>query len=206
MMIKKYAVIALQKAINQGLALDESMPEKLLTLHGRTLKIIITPLNTHFFIQFTPEGLVLHEVYEGIVDTTIQSSPIGLIRLSLLPASKVRSIFNDGIQISGDVELGQQVKQVFDQIDIDWEGHLAQFTGDAIAYQLSSVIRQGLSFGQHFTESMSNNTTNFLQEEARVFPPREEITDFFNDVDELSLDVERLAAHVEKLLASHEIH
>jgi ubiquinone biosynthesis protein UbiJ len=198
-MIKKYALIALQKAINHALSLDESMPTKLAEIGERTLKIIITPLNVTFYIQFTEYGIVLWDVYKGIVDTTIQSSPIGLIRLSILPASKVRSLFNDDIKISGDVELGQQVKQFFDQIDIDWEGHLAQFTGDAIAYQLGSFVRNGMAFTQRVDKSLRKNLTGYLQEELRAFPSQEEVNDFFNDVDELTLQVERLEAHVNQL-------
>lgn len=198
-MIKKYALIALQKAINHALSLDESMPAKLATLDERVLKMIITPLNISFYLKFTKEGIILTDVYEGVIDTTIESSPIGLIRLSFLPASKVRSLFNENIKISGDVELGQKVKQLFDQIDIDWEGHLAQFTGDAIAYQLGSFVRAGLTFKQNLNQSIRQNMTDYLQEEIRAFPSREEINDFFNDVDELSMQVERLAAHVNQL-------
>lgn len=198
-MIKKYALIALQKAMNHALSLDESMPAKLATLDERVLKMIITPLNISFYLKFTKEGIILTDVYEGVIDTTIESSPIGLIRLSFLPASKVRSLFNENIKISGDVELGQKVKQLFDQIDIDWEGHLAQFTGDAIAYQLGSFVRAGLTFKQNLNQSIRQNMTDYLQEEIRAFPSREEINDFFNDVDELSMQVERLAAHVNQL-------
>ena len=198
-MIKKYSLLALQKAMNHALALDESMPAKLSLLNGRVLKLVVTPLNFSFFMTFTDGELKLLEQSTAPIDTTIQSSPLGLIRLSLLPASKVRSLFNDQIIISGDVELGQQVKQLFDQIDIDWEGHLAQFTGDAIAYKLGSFIRDGLAIKQRVRESMNNNISEYLQEELGAFPPREEINDFFNDIDELALDVERLSAHINQL-------
>lgn len=198
-MIKKYSLLALQKAIHHALTLDESMPAKLNALNGKVLQLIITPLHFVFFILFIDGEIQLREAYEGSIDTTIQSSPLGLIRLSLLPASKVRSLFNDNIIISGDVELGQQIKQLFDQLDIDWEGHLAQFTGDAIAYKLGSVVRQGIAFKQRISESICHNTTEYLQEELSAFPPREEVNDFFNDIDELSLHVERLSAHINQL-------
>ena len=112
-MIKKYSLLVLQKAINHALALDESMPTKIHALRGKVLEIIISPLNVNFFIQFDDE-LQLLDDYDGHIDAIIRSSPLGLIRLSLLPASKVRSLFNDKIRISGDVELGQHVKKLFD--------------------------------------------------------------------------------------------
>lgn len=200
-MIKNYALLALQKATNHALSLDESMPGKLASLNGRVLKIVIKPLDISFFIQFNQGEMLFLDEYFGDVDTTIKSSPLGFIRLSLLPASKVRSLFNEHIQIEGNVELGQQVKNVFDEIDIDWEGHLAHFTGDAIAHQIGLWVKQGSVFKQQVSQSMQHSMTNFLQDECRAFPSREEVADFFNDVDELVLDVERLSAHVHLLAA-----
>jgi ubiquinone biosynthesis protein UbiJ len=202
MMIKQYSLTTLQKALNLALALDESMPTKIQALDGKLLEVIISPLNVNFFIRFAEGQLLLLAQSDVCADTVIHSSPLGLIRLSILPASKMRSLFNDDIRISGDVEIGQHVKTLFDEMDIDWEGHLARFTGDVVAYQLGSFVRQGFAFKRQMSESMRHNLTEYLQEESRVFPPREEIDDFFKDIDELSLGVERLAAHVNQILKS----
>jgi ubiquinone biosynthesis accessory factor UbiJ len=205
-MIKKYSLLALQKAINHALALDPSMPAKIQSLQGHVLQIIISPLNVYFFIAFEQGQLRLLDHYNEHPDTIIHSSPLGLIRLSLLPASKVRSLFNDNIRMSGNIELGQRVKQLIDELDIDWEGHLALFTGDVVAHQVGSFVRQGLRFKRQISNSLRHNVTDFLQEESRTFPPREEVNNFFHDVDTLSMDTERLAAHINQLLVMHEIH
>jgi ubiquinone biosynthesis protein UbiJ len=205
-MLKKYSLKALQKAINHAMNLDEQMPGKMHTLDGKVLEMVITPLNVNFFIQFQDSTILLLEKYDGQADTIIHSNPIGLIRLSLLPASQARSLFNDKVRMSGDIELGQKVKKLFDEMDIDWEGHLAHFTGDVVAHQIGSLIRKGIDFKNHFTGSMRQNMTEYLQEELRVFPSRNELDDFFHEIDELSLTVERLQARVSQLLGSHEIH
>lgn len=205
-MIKKYSLKALQKAINHALALDESMPAKIAALHGKVLEIIVAPLGVNFFIHFEHQQLELLADYEGRADTIIHSSPLGLIRLSFLPVSKARSLFNDKIRLSGNVELGQQVKKLFDELDIDWEGHLAHFTGDVVAHQLGSLFRHGIAFKKQLGQSLRHNLTDYLQEELNAVPPREEIDDFFNDIDKLSLDVERLQAHINQLMAAHEIN
>jgi ubiquinone biosynthesis accessory factor UbiJ len=49
---------------------------------------------------------------------------------------------------------------------------------------------------------MQLNMTEFLQEELRVVPSKNELDDFFNDVDELRLSVERLQAHINQLMTS----
>ncbi|WP_133127658.1 ubiquinone biosynthesis accessory factor UbiJ [Legionella nagasakiensis] len=203
-MIKELTIKTLQKAINHALSLDETSMPKLQALQGKVLEIVIAPLNVRFFIYFSQGELQLLPEYNGHIDTVIHSSPLGLIRLSLLPASKVRSLFNDQIKVSGDVELGHQIKKLFDELDIDWEGHLAQFTGDVVAYQVGSFFRQGFALKERTTASLRQNMTEYLQEELRILPPREEIEDFFKDIDELSLRVERLAAHINHLRARYE--
>lgn len=204
-MLKKYSLKALQKAINKAMLLDEHMPAKLLALENKTLEMIIAPLNVNFFIHFKNGEIQLLDHYDTRADTIIHSNPLGLIRLSLLPASQARSLFNDKIRMSGDIELGQQVKKLFDEMDIDWEGHLAHFTGDVIAHQIGSFIRKGMNLKQHFDDSMRQNLSEYLQEELRVVPSKNELEDFLVGVDELSLSVERLQAHVNHLLSRHEI-
>jgi ubiquinone biosynthesis accessory factor UbiJ len=201
-MIKQYSLSALQKAMNHGLALDPATPEKIEALHGKILEMIISPLDVHFFMRFNHTKLELLAKLDADTqaNTIIHSSPLGLIRLSLLPASKVRSLFNENIRMTGDTELGQQVKQLFDGLDIDWEGHLAHFTGDVVAHQLGRFAQGGRRLKQKLTTSMQQNVTEYLHEELRVLPPREELHDFMNDIDALSLRVERLAAHINQLI------
>lgn len=203
-MIKKYSLKILQKAINAALALDENITDKFLPLNGKVIKIIVMPLTVEFYITFTEQKLLLLASYDEKPDTIIQSNPLGLIRLSLLPTSKARSLFNDEIKISGDSEIGNQVKSLFDELDIDWEGHLANFTGDVIAHQIGSLVRRGVAFKKQFTQSISHNVTDYLQEELCALPPKEEINDFFHMIDNLVNDVERLQARINLLLMSHE--
>ncbi|HAT1923878.1 TPA: SCP2 domain-containing protein [Legionella pneumophila] len=203
-MLKEYSLKALQTAINTAMKLDELMPQKLQKLDGKTLEMVITPLNVNFYIRFKEGEMQLLHRIDGRPDTIIHSNPMGLIRLSLLPASKARSLFNDKIRISGDIELGQHIKKLFDEIDIDWEGHLAHFTGDVVAHQIGSFVRKGLEFKNQFNTSMQQNITEFLQEELRIFPSRNELEDFFAEVDELVLSVDRLQAHINNLMSDDE--
>lgn len=204
-MLKKYSLKALQKAINKAMHMDEQVHSKLLPLADKTIELIITPLNINFFIHFQHDGIQLLDHSDVPANTIIYSSPVGLIRLSLLPASKARSLFNDKIRMSGDIELGQQVKKLFDELDIDWEGHLAHFTGDVIAHQIGSLFRKGINFKKHLNQSFRHNLSEYLQEELRVAPSKNELNDFFTDVDELSLSVERLQARIGQLISCHEI-
>lgn len=199
-MIKHYSLNLLQQALNRILGLDPNLQEQLAILDSKVLKIIIMPLNIHFFITFQEKRLVLLLDYIGQPDTVIQSTPLGFIRLSLLPASKARSLFNDNIQISGDIELGETVKHLFDSLDIDWETHLANFTGDVVAFQIGNTFRKAASWKNRLVSTLQVNVTEYLQEEQNLLPPTEAVADFFKDVDTLVHDVERLEAHIQLLL------
>ncbi len=199
-MLKKYSLKTLELALNKAIALDEHYQEKLQPMNEKVLQLVIMPLQVHFFIHFSTTGIELLEHYEAEPHTIIQSSPLGLIRLSLLPASQARSLFNDSIKISGNIELGQQVKTFFDGLDIDWEGHLAQFTGDVVAYQIGSFVRKGMQLQQQVSESLQFNINEFVAEELRLTPPKAELEDFYADVDELSLAAERLQAQFQQLV------
>jgi ubiquinone biosynthesis accessory factor UbiJ len=203
-MIKSYTLKALQKAINHGLALDEDSASRIKALDGKVLQIVIKPLKVSFYILFTEQKLELQAHFSGEVHTIIESSPLGLIRLSLLPASRVRSLFNDQIKMTGDTEVGQKVKQLFDDLDIDWEGHLAQFTGDVVAHQVGSFFRKGQAFKDKATETFKQNMSEYIHDEVKLFPHGEEIDDFFHDVDELALDVERISARINQLMVKNE--
>lgn len=205
-MLKKYSLKALQIAINKATKLDEHMPDKLKALDNKSLEMIISPLNVNFFILFKDGEIILLDHLDREADTIIHSNPLGLIRLSILPASKARSLFNDKIRMTGNTELGQQVKKLFDEMDIDWEGHLAHFTGDVVAHQIGSFVRKGMAFKKKLDESMRQNVSEYLQEELRVIPTKYEMEDFFAEVDELSLSVERLQAHINQLISRYEIN
>ena len=51
-MLKEYSLLALQKAINCALTLDEDMPAKIKPLEGKVLEVVINPLNVCFFLNF----------------------------------------------------------------------------------------------------------------------------------------------------------
>ncbi len=203
-MIKEYTLLALEKALNHALALDDSTAEKMQKLDNKVLEIIIKPLDIFFFMTFEDSKLKLLKDYTDKPDLIIHSNPIGLIRLSILPASKSRSLFNDKMKVSGDLELGQHVKQLFSELDIDWEGHLAHFTGDVVAHQIGSMYRSGKSFKEKLSQSLKRNVVEYFQEEIREVPSPEEAQDFYNDIDELSLRTERLSAHINKILVEYE--
>src|SRR3990167_6140711 len=198
-MIKQLSIKSLQIALNKALSLDDQSQARLAALDGRIIQIIIKPLNIAFFILFANNQLLLKTESVLDPDTIIESSPLGLIRLSVLPASKSRSLFNHRVQLIGNMEVGQQVKALFDTLEVDWEGHLAHFTGDVVAYQVGSFVRKTVDFGRKFRTSMRSNISEYIQEEIRLTPSLAELHDFYTAVDHIVQDVDSLEAVITNL-------
>jgi len=203
-MLKQLTLQTLQFAMNQAMGLDDKTVERLKTLEGKMIEMVILPLHVHFYLTFENGKILLLAESEQSPDTIIHTSPMGLIRLSFLPSSKMRSLFNDNIQISGDIHLGQELKEIFDQIDIDWEGHLAHFTGDVAAYHIGKVMRKGKDLHQRYSQSLKSNTKEYVLHEMQLTPTPAELEQFYQDVDDIRLRTERLIAHVNFLMAEDE--
>ena len=195
-MLKQYSLHMLETTINAALKLDEHAAEKFAGIDGKILKILVLPLNFSIFMQFSAKGIQLLPTDNLQPDATIVSHPLGLIRLSVLPASQARSLFHDGVRVEGDVEFAQQVKIIFDELDLDWEGSLARFTGDMVAYRIASTVHSVKRFVEHSQQSATFQLSSYLHEELAIIPTSEEMRDFFDEIDELALKVERLAAKI----------
>jgi ubiquinone biosynthesis protein UbiJ len=203
-MLKKISLQALQFAIQKAIGLDPEVGRQLLGLEHKKIEIVVLPLHVHFYMLIENGTIYLKSEIHQTPDTIIHSSPLGLIRLSLLPASKTRSLFNDNIQISGDVGLGQEIKKIFDSIHIDWEGHLAYFTGDVVAHHVGKLFRKGRDTGKQYAHHLIKHGQDYLIHDLKGGPSKQELEQFYTDVDDLRLRTERLSAHFHYLLTQYE--
>ena len=109
-----------------------------------------------------------------------------------------RVLFEGEVKISGDVELGQQFKQVLDRLHIDWEEALSQLTGDIVAHKAGHFLREIGSWWANSRERLSANGAEYLQQEMWVLPTRAEVEQFYQAVETLRDDVARLKARLEQ--------
>jgi ubiquinone biosynthesis protein UbiJ len=114
-------------------------------------------------------------------------------------AKPMRSVFSGEVNIEGDIQTGKQFQDLFKQLDIDWEGLLAQYTGYSIAHRISGFFRAGQTWSKETVETFKLNTEEFLQEETRDLPAKAEIDGFFADVDRLRTDADRLECRIGRL-------
>lgn len=188
----------LETLLNHYISMDSNAIQKLKPLKGNVLKLIIKPVT--LFVLFDEEKIRLQTSSERPPDTTLEGDPLSFIKLQFADKNHLFSLFKHEMRISGDLNAGQQAKAFFENIDIDWEEHLSKLTGDIVAHQLASLLKRTQSFSTHLFNTNKQNLTDYLQEETRLLPCKEELSDFYDDVDALRLRVDRLLAKATEII------
>ncbi|MCE3237282.1 MAG: hypothetical protein K0R24_263 [Gammaproteobacteria bacterium] len=185
------------KLINAYLALDPESQRRLLKLNG---KIVTIELAEHpIQLQFTQSGITLKTDHFSEPHTVIKGTPLSLLHMGLARDNRKKFFSDNSITIQGNLELGQQVIALFDELEIDWEEYLSRGLGDIGSHQLVRFTKKIKQFGQRICSTLTENIDEYVHEEANLFPPSEALDDFYHDVDDLRMDTDRLETRIRKL-------
>lgn len=186
--------LALQGGFNRLVSLDEDSQRRLNKLQHKLLQLKITTLDLDIYLLFHSDRVEVLEDFAAEPDATIAGPPF-----SMLSLAGGGDVSNSSVEISGDVELAQQVSRMLQQIDIDWEEHFSKITGDAVAHQLGNIARGIQRFTTRSRDSMQSNTADYLRDETGHLPHDWELESFSNDVDDLRDRVVLLVRRFESL-------
>lgn len=190
----------LQQALNYYLALDPESKPKLFHLDNKVVTIELQGVNVTFQLHFKTGTIQLHFTDFIDANTIIKGKPLSMLHMALTPQQRKR-FFEDDVSIEGDIELGQDVIDLFDTLEIDWEEYVSQYIGDIPAHQINRVARKIQQFGKRLNDSLQQSTNEYVHEEKNLFPPKEALADFFKEVDELRMDTDRIEARIKNLEA-----
>ncbi len=197
--MRKLALSGLEMAMNRYLALDPDTIKRLSALKGKVIKVEHSDWDSAFYILPYSAGVHLVDDYEGEPDTTIKGKLVNLMRAGMAGA-KSDTLFENQIEISGDTEVGEAMRDILQKMDIDWEEHVSHYTGDIVAHKMSVGLKSILAFGKQTASTLADNVKDYLHEEARAFPSQKQAESFYKDIAKLRNDVERADARLEHLL------
>lgn len=180
-------------ASSQILSFDPEVKSELSSFAGKLIKVELTGLNIAFYLQPTLTGLQCYLSSNKNPDAVIIGTPIALA-MQTLQQKFAWSMKPEGVEIQGDAELVHQLTLLMKKFRIDWDEIIAQVLGDRVAQHVGSAVRKIGGYGADLNQRFQSNASDYIQEELRLLPPREEIDDFMSDVDELRDRVERLLA------------
>jgi ubiquinone biosynthesis protein UbiJ len=201
-MITAAALASAEKIINTALRYDPATRIGLVRLSGKILAVNITaPIAVTLFVMPLDEEIQLMANWDGDVDTRLSGSLMALLQLS---TTEVHNLKYSGVTVAGDLGLLADLQALLKNLDIDWEDMLSQFTGDIIGHQTAELIRTKFGWVKDRARSAQRLTKEFLTEELRALPSKPELSDFYRQVDEVRLAVDRAAARVEQLVKKNQ--
>lgn len=200
-MLMSFLLSTAEKFLNQFLHLDPETPNRLAALNNKIVAIKSPSIKQTVYFQFTQTKIKLLAYYDGMVDVVLEGTPFDFLRLNFA-GSTSSALFASDITMSGDIDAAEKFKLLFARLDIDWEEQLSRITGDIVAHQVGNFVRALCIWARQATDTVQQDITEYLQEEANLLPTRIELEDFFAEVDTLRNDVERLAMKMERLLHS----
>ncbi len=187
----------IEDAANRMVRLDPESLQRLGALSGRVIKLEFLDLGVSVYLFPSESGVHARTDYTGAADVVARGRLPGFLSLGL--GSETRAFFSGGIEVSGDVDVGQQFQKILKQLDIDWEEQISRMLGDPLAHQLGNAARAARAFAAESGALIGRDLAEYLQCEARELPQRQEVETFLGAVDVLRADVDRLEQRIVRL-------
>lgn len=191
------ALAALEAAVNRALALAAGSAAALAPLEDKVFALHCTAPAVDIYLQ--PQGgrIRLMGIHEGETTTSIRGEASDFAELATAkdPAA---TLINGGLELRGDSAPLIELQQVLSRLDVDWEAPLVDTLGDVAGHQLAQLLRAGFSWGRQASSSLTRQLEEFIHEEARLSPPGLELEDFYQDVRQLGLQVDRLESRLRR--------
>jgi len=190
----------LELAGNKALEHDQASLVRLEKLQGKTMTLHIKNLDQSITVTPRAEGLELSGDAPDTVDVTLSTTLAAMVKISR-DGLENAELESGELEMSGDPIVGQRFAQVMADLNIDWEGMLAEQIGEAPARAASMVATQAKEFAQESRGKLHDFINNLVKDDFQIVADEADVTAFLDKVDNLRADVDRLSAKLEKLRA-----
>lgn len=183
-------------AINRSLQLDNNYKALLQPLVGKRLHVKLRDMPLTLTFQATATQIHVFANGDDTADIKLTGRIVNLMRLGLSPDPQ--SLLNASlVEVEGDMLVLQSFQQVMQQMDIDWQGKLANIIGPDLAQAIIKPAHQTKDWIKQSCQSTQQDVTEYLQEEKRMLPSAEAVEDFYDDIAELRSAIDRLEAKLQ---------
>jgi ubiquinone biosynthesis accessory factor UbiJ len=195
--LRKLAGRALETALNHTLSLDPDTQQRLAALNGRSVQLHLRG----------PELALAVSVDEARLKVGPPQDDSQL-KVAATPGSLLAMLFrrdDDGIapgkvEIAGDAELARRLEKLASKFAPDFEEAFARSFGDVLGVPLAKAMRKGLAHARETASHLTEDSADWLRDEARVAMAPGEVEGFLDGVDDVRERSERLEARVQRLM------
>jgi len=189
---------AAERVINRALALAPGGGAELDTLAGKVFALHCTAPQLDAYLQPGAGKVRLMGVYDGPVTTSMHGVASDFAELATA-RDPTAALINGRIELEGDSAPLIELQGIIRALEIDWEAPLVDALGDVAGHQLAQLLRAAYGWSRQASTGLERQLEEFIHEEARLSPPRLELDDFYRDVQQLGLQVERLQSRTQRL-------
>ncbi|MCB8888085.1 ubiquinone biosynthesis accessory factor UbiJ [Vreelandella malpeensis] len=190
-----------ERTLNALLARDPAAPNRLAALSGSRLLIRFEQPHLALLLAYHAAGVDLlpgDEVDESEADAVVELTPETFSEW-LGGASLERLMFEGKLAVRGRIGVLEATRELFFDLDLDWEGELATWLGATPAHSLAQGMRRLGRFGLRAKEELFQDVSEYVFEEAKLLPgraQREVLRDALTELDEAT---DRLEARFHRL-------
>lgn len=210
---KPLAGRTLEAALNRAVALDPDTRDALPPLDGRSIVLSLdaaggtAPLALRLQVAGTQLRVGPVDA-EQTPDLAVRSTLGGMLSFgmqSLLPKllgkrdEDETAVPVGRMRIEGDAELARRLQRLAERFDPDWQQPFTAVFGDVLGVQIANGIAAALRQARVGGRKLAETAAEYLTEESRDVVPRAELEAFYDDVDTLRDDAERLSARIARL-------
>lgn len=143
-------------------------------------------------------GLTIYDDYDKTPDVTIISNLAAIS--SLMSGNKSsRKLATSQMTVQGDIELGERVKKIAMNIELDWEGQLSKYIGDIAAHQIGNFSRKAHNISSQIRSNLIKDIVEVSQEEYRLLPNKFSVDQHFKEIHQLQTEVDALEKRIQRL-------
>ncbi|MGS2723165.1 ubiquinone biosynthesis accessory factor UbiJ [Porticoccus sp. GXU_MW_L64] len=194
--LQSSALAGAEILINRALQHDPATRQRLAEMGSTVLRIEITAPGLGFTLVSRGEQIHLYTEPQEDADIAVKGSASDLLAMAL---NNDDTLAGGGVEVRGQLNRLQQLKAILSDLDIDWEGALAQIVGELPAHLAIKTAKAAHQWQQQARPRVAAVTANFLKDEAQLTPNPEEMSHFARNVRTLSSDLDRLAARVRRI-------
>jgi ubiquinone biosynthesis protein UbiJ len=172
------------------LAEDTELTERLQAFAGRGVALDI---GKRFCWHITKTG--------QLAPTQQEAEAVIYIDLSALPLLLTdRLAFNRTVRIVGEETLGVAFAQVLAKLRWDSEDIISYYVGDVMAHRLVQFSQPFFAWPRQGLVSFLKTLAEYYQHESKDIVARAELVSFYQEVDVLRADTDRLEKRIRRLL------
>ena len=186
-----------EELLNRVLAKDPHLQSQLVKFAGKSLQINVHPPDIMVTALLEKGRIRLLSTEAELLDIQITASitgNVGQLLPLILEKRDNRPLSNPALAITGDASFIQELHASLSSLDIDWEDYLAPLLGNLITNELSHISNDIRNWSKQASVNMRRNVNEYLTEEERIFPKKEQLDDFSEELDYLKIRIDRINA------------